>query len=449
MKNKSYEKRDLVCWLLADNTLPEWKLANEESLIRMRSLLKHTFIFNVFDQNLVVSDAQVLNNNTLRILMRTDEDIQQYINFQMLNVAVRSENNQPPLHFKQLIEQFKAYGKYLFDAKRLEEGDELDFIWNNAKIIPFDIKALATRYADETIATLSAPLTSQTVPEQLLKRVVELANKERIRLNAEEKELGWIFFYQDLAEQIDQQDWILYGPEIDKLATARYQTNLPQFLTADAIYSKKHASAFETVRGVRQNKTMQESRFQFKGKLGLAAYERGINLLQFDDIINLLDSDEAEEFAITRSQIDTSDQASKALSDALANYVYAIERMILEKDSGFKTKSVDGNEREIGITFERFAKGTNKFADFLGIFFIPISVASNILNRIVFDRYFDRKEQGRLNKERKNTARHMQQRDVLRAELDEDKSNQIDVYSIIPKETNTEAEQNEIEVFYK
>ncbi len=446
MKNKSYGKKDLVCWLLADNTLPEWKLANEKSLIRMRSLLKHTFIFNVFDQKLVISDAQILNNNTLRILMRTDEDIQQFINFQMLNVAVRTKD-QTPYHFKQLIEEFKDYGKYLFDTNRLEEGDELDFIWCNSKIIPFDVKALATRYADETIATLSAP--TQRVPEHLLKRVIALANKERIRLNAKEQELGWIFFHQDLAKQIDPQDWTLYGPEIDKLATARYQTNLPQFLSADAIYSKKHASAFEMVRGRRQNKTMQESRFQFRGKLGLAAYERGINLLQFDDIINLLDSDEAEEFAITRTQIDTSDESSKALSEALANYVYAIERKILEKNSELKTESIDGNERIIGITFEQFTKVGNELADFLGIFFTPVSVASNILNRIILDRYYEQKEEDRIKKERKDAAQHMQQRDVLRVELDEENINQIDAYSIIPKKNNTEADQNEIEVFYK
>jgi hypothetical protein len=282
-----------------------------------------------------------------------------------------------------------------------------------------------------------------------------LARKERKRLQNEGKDIGRIYFYQELERKLKSDEWAQYQQQIREFSTAHYQTNLPQYLDADPVYAVQHARAFEIVRGERSRKCLIERRFDFHGRLGIAAFHQGMDLLSFDDILDLLDSEEADEFAQARDEMDTSDESIDRLQRALSLYVVEIEKRIFARFPGLGQESTEGSTRRCEITFEEWIRAGNMVADFCGIFWTAVSVGSNFLNRMILDRYFEKQTRDRQRRIREEAALHMQKRDELRALFTRSKAEQAE-YELIRQlsavsldGSASPADVDEIEVYYQ
>lgn len=426
------DKRELTCWLLADNTRTICKEPTLSNRQEMKALLKHTLLFNVFQQRLVLSDSQTINNPTLRLLFRDDDDVRTLLQeSQMFGVAARLNQSGHPLHLGELVAEQKLNGKYMFHEGNLGTGDELEFVWDSTLIVPYDLPTIGRRFETEAVRIFDTPQAHGKLGKTVSKRIYDFARKEREWLNKEGTNLGLMYFYDTLKHKLGDKLWEKHRDGIYQLAQAPYQTGLPAILNADPIYAAEHARSFELVRGVRQSRAYDLRRFEFDGRLGLAAYAKGIELLKPDDIFDLIDSPEATAFAAARDAAEATEKASRQLAKALREYVYLIEDCIIRRHNDLKQESAEGIKHEVQVSFEDYARdgriavsGTdiakvvNYGITYLGLFVGWAGFLSAFLGQTVFDRLADQEIQRLLREERAKAAEQNEKKDSLRAEFD-------------------------------
>lgn len=397
----SSNSRDHACWLLADNRLSPGRDASDKNQRLFKSLLKHTLLFNVFRQTLVLSDSQVINNASFRLLLRRDEEFKRLmIQSQMVKIAIRTNESGRVESFCKLKDAFTSAGKYFFPQDRHPrldgEEDELETL-EKCPSIAYDLGQISDRYERTVLAVLHSQAASERLPKSVLDAVKMAAAIECTRIRQKSgvnARLGWIFFHQDLENYLNSGDWQKHKPTINDLAQAPFHSGLPSVLQADPIYAKDHARGFEILRGVRKRKSLREPiRLEFNGRLGLAEYQEGLNLLDSSDIFDLVDSDEAQAYAEARRCIENTDESLTTAIIALREYALKIEDRIIGKCHELKIRPNRHSRKVIDASVLEFFQTGLKVVELASLKFDWLGVGKMMLDRLVLDRLFERNQQ--------------------------------------------------------
>lgn len=447
-------KRPYACWLLADNTLGYAKVASKSNRFNFKCLLKHTLLFNIYRQKLVLSDSQVINNASLRMLVRQDDDMQRLMQMQQICIAKRQDATGSVKSLEEMRSDFAANGKYLFDVGKYGEGGELDLL-ELCPSVEYSLAEISQRY-EEKVLEIFRGRAKAVLPQALMKQIASLAVEERGRLRSEnpDSRLGWIFFYKQLQDLLKPSDWKTYQGQINDCAQAPFHSGLPSLLNADPVYAKQHAKSFDLMRGHRQAGRLEEVKLSFEGVLGLAEYQRGIAALEVDDILELLDTDEAGEFADSRDAIDGSRYATDRTLRSLRLYAQRVEDHILRHQPDLRNSA--NNEREQTASVE-ILKFPHRIAEVAGIFNSWVSAGLFAFDRLVYDKLTESSEELRLRQEREATASREIEVEKLRKKWDAESEPKIES-DLVKKKVKDPADEtivrervelDEIETFYR
>lgn len=439
-------KRDYTCWQIADDTSKYGQNASAQNVAELKALLKHTLLFNVFHQKLVVSDSHLLNNDSLRLLVRNDECVRELIQSDMLGVAVRANNSNQPVDLNDLVEQFKEGKKYRFSPK-LGSGDELDFVSKGVGVVPYKLKELAANFEKESLAIFRGAIAKNTLTPKVADKVHNLAQAEKQKCEKEGLVFGLGFFHDVLPAELDAKLKGKHYKTIMELASAPYQTGMSRVLSADPIYAKEHARAFEILRGHQRKTVFRADEFRFKGKLGLAAFTKGIELLTAQDIVNLLDSNEAAALANARNVVSGSDSSVQDLYETLSEYVYRIEECIVDRHSDLRQSSAKGEVKSVGLSVQEWILLTGKSIELASLKFGILGAPSYLLTKLVMDKLEKSKRELQTEAAMKKAMRVNKEKDELQSKFQLEGNEKIDDFKV--KQFTTEEENfDEIETIY-
>jgi hypothetical protein len=380
------DNRSLAFWLLADDTLRDALDTSQRGLERMKARLLHTLVFNVFEQKLAISDTALIDNNCLRMLLRTDETTQRLFADQMIIMAARADQGGVARDLEDIEAEHIRAGRCKFKFEQFGRGRELSFVSQCSTSVPFRLGELADNYTKEVLRLLGSPVGAQLLTKPVAEHVYHLGRERKENTG----QLNWHFFFSEVEQFLTPEDWHLYKSKINDIAQTPYHTGLPTLLRADPIYAEEHAVSFELVRGSRQQYVVDQCDYDFAGRLGLAAFEQGILKLSADDVNILLDSEEARHMVQSRDAFDATDTAKQELVAALQQYVYRVEEQIIRADRALLGQSADGSQRTINVGVEEFEPPsllledmTNVGLNILGSFYLTFSVLGVV--KSIFD----------------------------------------------------------------
>lgn len=430
-KGTIMDENRLAYWLLGDATLPSSRDATK--LEQFKAYLKHTLVFNVFRQQLLLSDSICLNNLNLRRSIRDDPSIRQLVQDQIFAVAVRAPNDERPNEPRDLVDLVEEFIKdkkhgVAFAENEYRNTFELELLRDNARIVPYSERMLARQYITQVLDLFDGRVGRHYLGDELSHHIVIYAREELQNTG----KLGWIFFHQKLQEKLRRAIWDANREIIDMIASAPYHPGLPTLIDADPIYAKRHSKAFEITRGHMVNEELSNRVFRFSSRLGLVAYAKGISLLSRTAILDLLDTDEAAAVADARTKLDGSDDSASALELAMEQYQYVIDEKIVFENRDLTLESVDGSDREVGLSFSEWLDLAGMAKDLVSICLLVPGAVDFFLTMLFIDpvkqKVFHLKDQvdEAIRRERERAARLASQTESLRTEFDRDAPEKIE-----------------------
>ncbi|MBY6185153.1 hypothetical protein KUV89_00665 [Marinobacter hydrocarbonoclasticus] len=319
--------------MLADTELP---LAKEPSLKdSFKAHFKHALLFN---ESLMISDAQAVNCVNLRELINTDNDFKQLMNPNLLSIAVRDPSGESKCHrLTQVRDAFQAESKQNMSDDKFRNDTDLDFLNESCDIIPYTYSSLRENYTNSIIDIFSGEKAREKFGQDTQSILIERLLIESERDNG----LGRVFLHKNFELDLNKSGrhdiWERYREDIIKLSDAPYVTGISKVLSTNPIYSPLHKESFELAYP-KPSQIVEKSRaVEISTDLNLSSYETALSKLRSDDIIFLRESYEFRQYQkLINSGISNEGNLDNTL-DALIAYQDLIDQYIIKRHLGVKT----------------------------------------------------------------------------------------------------------------
>lgn len=269
--------------MLADTELPISKdLAFQSSFV---SHFKHGLLFN---QSLMISDAQAVNSANFRQLIQTDDNFKELISSKLLSIAVRHTNpNQSPSRLTDVRNAFLREKKQNLPIDYFVRDDDLDFLNENCTLTPYTYKDLRESYTNNIFELFNSEKAKEHFAPDAHKIILERLFIERER----DKGLGRVFMQknleQDLAGIGQSNIWQEYKDVIIQFSDAPYVTGLPKVLSSNPIYSPLHKNSFDLAFPKKASVQIPREKIAISTDLHLSTYEKALEKLTIEDILFL------------------------------------------------------------------------------------------------------------------------------------------------------------------
>lgn len=330
-------------WMLAETALPLASDINDKG--KFEIYFKHGLLFNA---RLMMSDSQVINCLNLRALLQEKPEFGQFMDKDLLTVAVRSDNGRVPT-LPGLRDSFIAQRKIIDNLSFYREDKDLTTIMQKANLVTYGIGDLADNYTEKSMAIFAGQAATRafgvddaSVLHELIARQVE-----------EQGILERKFIYYELMDKLHQLGkdgiWSKHETALKQMADAPYVTGIPTVMDTRPIYSPAHEDVFALVGNKKSAKTAEQT----GGTISLAriadysAYEEAMKLLSIDDILLLRDTAEFKEYQrFVGGGVENPDNNGKA-AQALSAYQEKINNHLIAKVLGKKVGRQSFVERHI------------------------------------------------------------------------------------------------------
>lgn len=324
-------------WLLSDDRLDLCK--DPKNINLFRAHFKHAVLFN---PDLIVPDSYIINNLNFRRSIRDDETFRDLMSDQVLKVATRKD--EAGNYSLRKIRDGMIEGKKPdeFSMEEYCSDLELSLVDTSVQFLPFSIEDIASRYTERTFEIFLPEnsgkiLGDHAVCDQLNNMVVEEVERSG--------KLEYAFFYYKAKDYLSSSDWEKYRNIILDMAQANYLNNLPDLLGASPVYAKDHSGAFSIIKGGIEERLLHERSYEYTTKLSLASFVEGLSILNRDQILYLLDTDEAKNMLNLVNNPKNTDGYLVDLQNSLMLYQLKIEDKIIQSYPELRLYSTKTNNK--------------------------------------------------------------------------------------------------------
>lgn len=385
-------------WMLADTEVP---LAWDNTRIdTFASYFKHALLFN---EKLMLSDAQAVNCMNFRRLVTQDNDFRQLLDKDILSVAVRAPETAPQGHRLTTVrDAFVKEGKQRTDIdSEFINNTDLDLINEKCDVKLYNYEQLRDNYTQGVLQVFNLPHVVEKIGHDGHSRIIDLLQSETKRNNG----LGRIFLQDGLGKILrregHEQLWQQHQPLINKLSDAPYVTGIPMVMEAAPVYSPVHQDAFDLITG---HSGQQEEQLE-RGKildlqtgLRLSTYEHALAKLSVEDVFYLRSTKEFRTYQKLSQSVVTTEKQLDDVIDALGDYQRLIDHIIIRRHLG--------KQQSLHERVHRKLQMLTKVSQETGAFSLGLALGTDILtsgsltmaNFFVshaFDKYNEKEERAR------------------------------------------------------
>ena len=340
MTNPSY-------WMLADTEVPlAW---DRNRLDAFSAYFKHALLFN---QRLMLSDAQAVNCMNFRRLLGSDPDFRLVLDSSLLSIAVRATDDaiegQP---LTKVRDAFAREGKQRSDvAEEFFQDDDLQSRSKLCDIRPYHYAQLRDHYTSNVFEIFRRESAAKVFGDKTQSLLLALMEEESVRNNG----LGRIFLYEGLGKVLRARGqegiWEQFRQQIVQFSDAPYVTGIPSVMEANPIYSPVHQTSFELAYDAKASEAQPVAgvkELAMYSGLDLSSYEYALRKLSVEDVLRLRSSSEFRRFQKLSAGVVKREGHLKDVMEALQDYQIAIDRYILDKHLGRKASITTGTSRLI------------------------------------------------------------------------------------------------------
>ena len=215
-----------------------------------RALLTYNILFN---GSLIISDSDLINNASLRDLIRTGDSFSTGL-FQagLAEIARRTSDGAPASLGETSMTIARRPGGLLAGIAP-GGAPELDWIERNATFLDYDLGSAAPRYQTEVLRILNNRSTlRQLLPDGVITAIIEICEQTI----AEGGTLSWSLFtlesdiWPAIQARIGGENLrAMYGTKVFEIARGPYSTFLPETLGVGATYSSEDRTGVDLWRG--------------------------------------------------------------------------------------------------------------------------------------------------------------------------------------------------------
>ena len=320
-------------WMLADTELPIAKnLLYKNSF---ESHFKHGLLFN---ERLMISDAQAVNCTNFRSLIRESEEFKALMSNSLVSIAVRDPSGTANCdRLTQVRDAFQKENKQNMELEHFLEDSDLDFLNEKCEIIPYTYSSLRENYTDNIFEIFKGENARQVFGVDTQKLLVE-----RLLIESERDQgLGRVFLHKNFESdlyKIGKHDvWGKYKDDIIRFSDAPYVTGIPKVLNTNPIYSPLHRESFQLAYPQAPQRVEKDSPIEISTNLNLSSYEQALSKLMPEDILFLRDSYEFKEYQKYIKNGVSSQNVLENTLDSLISYQNLIDQYIIKRHLGLKT----------------------------------------------------------------------------------------------------------------
>lgn len=341
--------------MLADTELP---LARDPSLLTsFESHLKHSLLFN---EHLMLSDAQAVNCSNLRNLINHKPDFKELLTPDLFSIAIRApKSDLRPNSLHEVRNSFYKEGKQNMHDKRFMIDTDLDILEERCHIEPYTYPALRENYTNSVFELFRSENAIAILGLEVVDVLDALFTEENTRNNG----LGRVFIQKNLERKLDsigrQDIWHKHASNIIKLSDAPYVTGIPTILNTNPIYAPVHQESFKLAYNNALKFVDKVETIKLATNLDLHSYESALALLNPEDILTLRQSYQFLDYQNNlNSCVETQNQLSNT-AETLAAYQELIDEYIIRKRLGLKTPKQFKGKRYLDILQMSSVEGVN------------------------------------------------------------------------------------------
>lgn len=334
-------------WMLADTEVPlAWDASQLDSFA---SYFKHALLFN---EKLMLSDAQAVNCMNFRRLLTKNEDFQQVLNKDFLSIAVRAPDDAPAgQSLTQVRDAFVREGKQRTEnADEFHANDDLELINSKCEISLYNYTQLRDNYTNGVLRIMQLPHVVAQLGESDQREILDLLAHE----SEQNSGLGRIYLQKglghDLKNKGKEEIWGRHRDLLMKVSDAPYITGIPTVMAADPIYSPMHEEAFNLVSGGTASATAAAevtSVLSIQTDLNLSSYQHALAQLKLEDVFYLRDTNEYKTYQKLSKKPVSSEAELNKVTEALVEYQRLIDHLIIRRKLGLKLGRLFKAHRQI------------------------------------------------------------------------------------------------------
>ena len=353
-------------WMLADTELP---IARDTKLkSSFESHFKHGLLFN---EKLMISDAQAVNCVNFRTLINENANFKELMSFGLLSIAVRDPSGTSSCtKLTEVRNAFHQEKKQNMDINRFLIDDDLNFLDEKCEIIPYTYSSLRDNYTTNIFDIFKGKKAQQVFNTDIQKLLIDRLLIESDR----DKGLGRVFLHKNFESDLYKigrtEVWEKHKNDIIKFSDAPYITGIPKVLNSNPIYSPLHTESFKLAYPKAPEKIEKDSLIEISTNLNLSSYEAALSKLMPDDILFLRDSYEFKQYQrYIGNGVSSNNQLDNAL-DALIAYQTLIDQYIIKRHLGLKTSKQ--------FAGKRFLEPMRKVAQEGGVFALGLALTDTL-----------------------------------------------------------------------
>jgi hypothetical protein len=320
-------------WMLADTELPIAKDLSYKNSFEAH--FKHGLLFN---EKLMISDAQAVNCVNFRTLINESTEFKSLMSKDLLSIAVRDPLGTSNCdRLTEVRDAFQKENKCNMTQEQFLVDADLDFVNENCEVIPYTYSALRNNYTDNIFEIFKGENARKVFGTDIQKLLIErlLVESER------DQGLGRVFlhknFESDLRKVGKQEVWGKHKDDIIRFSDAPYVTGISKVMNTNPIYSPLHQDSFELAYPKKPQIITKDSPIEITTNLHLSTYEQALSKLMPEDILFIRDS---YEFKAYQKQISNGVSTANSLDntlDSLIAYQNLIDQYIIKRHLGLKT----------------------------------------------------------------------------------------------------------------
>lgn len=337
-------------WLACDDRLPvAWRKREQHKL---GNAIKHAFLY---EPQLLISDSMVVTNRNLKALMCQSRFVQECVRQRLLRIAARSSGSKHAYLGDvrdKLLKDKRAPSKKQFPQREFLDDRAFEFLDSHCTFQKYSLDDISIRFTKQVASIFQTELAHETLGMEVVNAVatfietVKASNKGMIGL-------GHFWYHehigQFLNDELGPDIWQQVRRGIRKFAQAVHMTGLPDLLETNAVYHKQHRSTVDVWRDRRRHRhTALGEKLKITNRFDLTTYVRALELLTFNDLMKLRNTDEWQWYRKTRHEFSEFGDVDDLLTSHLA-WRRRIENYIVDKMGTLGSKAATHGTLQFGI----------------------------------------------------------------------------------------------------
>ncbi|MDN3579364.1 hypothetical protein [Mucilaginibacter flavus] len=316
----------------------------------LKAHIKHSLLF---EERLLLTDSQLIDNKNLRFLLFEDKEFSSLFSKDNLSIAlrnvidIRQSSSELPSEYiydptiDEIVKGFISWKKCSWEnssninvQKRYAQTIELDNLTKSVNIERYSLGSVGAMFTDDMLDVLSRGNVMDKIGEKFANQVSDLVIEKRLKQSGEINPRGGVgiaYFKNELGAELFNRgfakEWKQNEKFILDISQAPYLTALPKVFNANPIYGAMHKPHIDIMNGKSEIKVIGKDEYY---RTNLLQYETGINLLSVKSIEKLRNSDRFRKFRDSLNRYDGTESGLRTAMFSFDEYKIAIDDEILK-----------------------------------------------------------------------------------------------------------------------